>query len=108
MKDGCTLDELKYINNADDAASEVTQIPFHDPERLKDVVGRSADLQRRLCALYYHDFVCLGYELLDACKGPADDWLEGAIEDLMNDAPLEKLSHPDHAKPQELGHLSFL
>merc|ERR1719331_3638336 len=29
------------------------------------VLARSPDLQRRVCAFYYHDFVCGGYELLD-------------------------------------------
>lgn len=105
--DECDLEKLEFINNAKDADSGVSHIPWHDTDRLKTMIDRSPDLQRRVCALYYHDFVCLGYEMLDACKGPAEEWLGQALDDLMKDAPLKTLKHPSHAKhkPQKVGYL---
>lgn len=48
-------------------------------EQLERVLRRSPDLTRRLCALYYHDFVCNSYELPAECQGAPDEWLGGAF-----------------------------
>ena len=102
----CDLEKLEFVNNAKDADSAVARVPWHDTDRLKAVIDRSPDLQRRVCALYYHDFVCLGYEMLDACKGPAEQWLERALTDLMKNTPLEELNHKSHqTKKQNVGFL---
>ena len=105
-QEGCKIEELAFINNAQDEHSEVVQIPWHDTDRLKDVLSRSADLQRRVCALYYHDFVCLGYELLEACKAPAEEWLDQALDDLVHNAPIKKLA-PQSLAQLDIGHMKF-
>lgn len=67
------------------------------------IIERSPDLQRRICALYYHDFVCGGYELLPACKAPPSQWLNQTIDDMLADAPMVQLAEDDktHAPTQQ-------
>ena len=84
---GCTIDELH--NN--DSGDKALHPGMFNNGRLADILGRSPDLQKRVCALYYHDFVCAGYELLEACKGDLDTWLDDTFAALMNDAPVESL-----------------
>ena len=68
---------------------------------LNDIVLRSPALQRRICALYYHDFVCGSYELLEACKAPVATWLNQTMHELLNDAPLQDLEHHDSHSVRE-------
>merc|ERR1712216_443267 len=67
---GCSLSEI----NTNDV-SQVAKV-LVNRSRLASALARSSDLQRRLCALYYHDFACHDYELLPACKAPATTWME--------------------------------
>lgn len=64
---------------------------INNASAFKSIVARSPTLQRRICALYYHDFVCGGYELPPACKQPTGLWLASTIRDLMLDAPVPPL-----------------
>jgi len=41
-------------------------------------------LQRWLCAVYYHDFVCGGYELLEGCQDPTMEWLPVAMKEVLS------------------------
>lgn len=60
------------------------------------LIERSSDLQQRICAMYYHDFTCGGYDLLPACQAPADTWLPQTIRKLLEDAPMEPLTKAAH------------
>lgn len=62
-----------------------------DEDALRGIVARSTDLQRRICAFYYHDFVCGGYALPEACQAPAAEWLDDAVGRLLSDAEVEAL-----------------
>lgn len=62
------------------------------------LIDRSDDLQQRICAMYYHDFTCGGYELLPACKGEPSTWLPQAVRNLLEDAPLTALGSHSHAR----------
>jgi len=80
---GCSLSEI----NTNDV-SQVAKV-LVNRSRLASALARSSDLQRRLCALYYHDFACHDYELLPACKAPATTWMEGSMRALLTNAPIE-------------------
>ena len=58
---------------------------------LSEIIQRSPDLQRRICALYYHDYVCLGYELPIACTAPTNEWLDAAVDSLLVNSPVQPL-----------------
>jgi len=91
---GCSWEAL----HTNDDSTHGLAAGLDDEARLRALVYRSADLQRRLCALYYHDFVCGGYALLDACQAPAAEWLDAALADLLADAPLAPLEDASGAK----------
>ena len=56
------------------------------------IIQRSTQLQQRICAMYYHDFTCGGYELLPACRAPVSEWLDRAMADLLAHAPVTDLT----------------
>merc|ERR1711907_536558 len=58
-------------------------------EMLEKALDHSDDLKRRMCAVYYHDIVCGGYKMPLACAKSPDLWLQQAVDDLMNDAPVK-------------------
>lgn len=99
-KEGCTLEELKV----NEGTNKELPSGMFDPDRLKEIMGRSDDLQKRVCALFYHDFVCAGYELLDACKdAPVSSWLGDAMHAMLTDAPVAPLQ--DRVRALEVGSL---
>ena len=91
----CSIENIS-INAGEDWTSTVSQVQptLYDPKRLMAILDRSPDLQRRVCAVYYMDFVCLGYDLLDACTGHPSEWLDDAMDAALSDAPIKKLAPP--------------
>ena len=87
--DGCNFAELDA--NVAEGGDNWIHPMVHDVDRLQGIIARSPDLQQRVCALFYHDYTCLGYELLSACQGPTDEWLPDAMSRLLNAAPLKPL-----------------
>lgn len=79
---GCTFEEM-HGNEGNDGIPDV----MYNTAQVKAVVARSTDLQRRVCALYYQDFVCGGYSVPDACAEPTT-WMSDTIDNLMSDAPV--------------------
>ena len=90
---GETALHIVAINRQEDALCKMLQLAHEhlNSEQLERVLRRSPDLTRRLCALYYHDFVCNSYELPAECQGAPDEWLGGAFDALMSDAPVPAL-----------------
>ena len=88
----CTPEAL-MTNDSEDADSAVAQTHpnVHDKAGIQHVLEHSPELQRRVCALYWRDFVCLGYELLEACRDPPSEWLNATMQDLVSNAPLAEL-----------------
>lgn len=55
------------------------------PEQLSEALDGRDDLVRQICALYLHDYVCLGYALPPECAEAAPvDWPGPAMKQLMN------------------------
>jgi len=71
-----------------EGASMLIEAGLSNATQIEAVLNRSPDLQQRLCALYIHDFVCLGYDLLPACTASTEQWLDKAIERMLNDVPV--------------------
>ena len=65
-----------------------------DRPLLKAALKANADVQQRVCAFFYHDYVCGGYELPAACAGPTAEWLPAAMQRLMDDAPVAPMDGP--------------
>jgi len=86
--EGCSVAEILGDRDPTAEGFALLEPGLANTTMSESVLRRSPDLQRRLCALYYHDFVCGGYELLDACRGHPDQWLDAAVEDLLNDTPV--------------------
>ena len=93
VQENCSLSSIH--NGASDTLVEPA---ISNNTGLASIMSRSPTMQRRVCALYYHDFVCGGYELPPACKEPTELWLADTISDLMNDAPV-----PPFGSTGELG-----
>ena len=65
-----------------------------DRPLLKAALKANTDVQQRVCAFFYHDYVCGGYELPAACAGPTAEWLPAAMQRLMDDAPVAPMDGP--------------
>lgn len=87
----CNFDALHKNEGPDNHGLDMH---LENTAQLKDVISRSPDLQQRICALYYHDYVCSAYALPEHCKGDPSTWLDKAMKDLLNDEPPAAL----HAK----------
>ena len=86
--DGCSVADIMETKNSFNDGGALLEPVLANASKFESVLKRSPDLQQRLCALYYSDFVCAGYALPDACTDTPDVWLEGAMADLLSNAPI--------------------
>lgn len=102
-KDGCSIAELRSKSNPREGFA-MLEPGLANSTMAQEVLSKSPDLQRRICALYYHDFVCSGYELLPACKAPMSLWLAKAVDDLLSDAPINYIG----SVPTPVAHVNLV
>ena len=81
-EEGCDIAELH------ENLGTVLEPAVANMTMVKGIFRQSPDLQRRVCAFYWHDFVCTGYELPPACQAPTSEWLDDAMNALLEDRPL--------------------
>ena len=83
MKENCTFGGV-----AGNVGDEGVNQGLFNPDHLKDVFAKSADLQRRTCAMFWSDYVCSAYDLPTACQDP-DSWMEETFAKIFDNAPVE-------------------
>ena len=82
MRENCT-----FAGAAGNVGEAGTNKGLFNPDQLKDVTAKSVDLQRRVCAMYWSDYVCSAYELPTACQNP-DSWMEATFQKIFDNAPI--------------------
>jgi len=81
LKDpNCTFDAMHG-----NAAEKELKEELYDADKLKGAIAKSTDLQRRICLMYPHDYLCYGYKMPDACDD-MDSWVEETIQRLKDGA----------------------
>ena len=89
MPEGCNT---TFLYENDDTG---THPELDNKDRIYGIIDRSEDLQRRIAALYYHDYMCLDYQFPPAAgQGASADWLEDAMKALLEDRPLDGVDAP--------------
>jgi len=89
-KEGCSVAEIEG-SEASNHGYSMLEPGLANFAMAKEIMQKSPALQRRMCALYYHDLVCGGYELPEACTAPVETWFDQSMKELLNDSPLPAL-----------------
>jgi len=80
----CSAQDFLGDKKAHEPYLAVLQPGLANMTQAEIVLKENKWLQRWLCAVYYHDFVCGGYELLEGCQDPTMEWLPVAMKEVLS------------------------